>query len=174
VDVWSPSDNPTQQSPEIFVFSPGSKVGNVNSNLPNNHIINDNDTPSFLLSPPTVISSIPSIDHPPCFPSIDVDNLYEHPNMHTDLTNNYSNMVSFQSLQYGTTTLHMSPATTTGTFDTPHISQITTPFSSPHNGTISPLCGTTPHQSPDVDDVDLGQFTNITSQSDKLLSMIPD
>ncbi|CAG8531568.1 3120_t:CDS:2 [Cetraspora pellucida] len=155
IDVWSSSDNPPQQSPEMFVFSPGSKVGNINSNLPNNHIINNNDTPSFLLSPPTVKSSIPSIDHPPCFPSIDVDvdvdNLYEHPNMHTDLTNNYSNMVSFQSLQYGATTLHMSPATTTNTFDTPHISQITTPFSSPHNGTISPLCGTTPHQSPDVD-----------------------
>lgn len=90
IDVWTSSDNPPQQSPEMFVFSPGSK-----------------------------------------------------------------------SLQYGATTLHMSPGTAAGTFDTPHISQITTtPFSSPHNGTISPLCGTTPHQSPNVD---LGQFANITS-----------
>ncbi|CAG8607622.1 6892_t:CDS:2 [Dentiscutata erythropus] len=90
IDVWTSSDNPPQQSPEMFVFSPGSK-----------------------------------------------------------------------SLQYGATTLHMSPGTAACTFDTPHISQITTtPFSSPHNGTISPLCGTTPHQSPNVD---LGQFANITS-----------
>ncbi|RGB30772.1 fungal-specific transcription factor domain-containing protein [Rhizophagus diaphanus] len=60
-----------------------------------------------------------------------------------------------KNLSYGTT-LHMSPGTAaTNGF----LTQINTPFPSPPHGTVSPLCQT-PNESPNVD---LGQFTNITS-----------
>ncbi|GBC34759.2 fungal-specific transcription factor domain-containing protein [Rhizophagus irregularis DAOM 181602=DAOM 197198] len=60
-----------------------------------------------------------------------------------------------KNLSYGTT-LHMSPGTAA---NNGFLTQINTPFPSPPHGTVSPLCQT-PNESPNVD---LGQFTNITS-----------
>ncbi|CAG8527283.1 13106_t:CDS:2 [Acaulospora colombiana] len=68
-----------------------------------------------------------------------------------------------KNLSYGgaaAAALHVSPAANSGGFDIAHLSQISTPFPSPHNGTDSPLCGATPHKSPDVDH---DHFTNVTS-----------
>ncbi|RHZ43719.1 hypothetical protein Glove_880g8 [Diversispora epigaea] len=181
MDVWSSPATSSSDNQEIYVLTNESKVGN---NLYNNH--NTTNTVPSMLSPPIIKSSISSSstsspssssDHPPSStPSSSMNRHYTHPSLSSttdtadttidEVENNlynipkYSNIISFQNLSsYGgsTTTLHLPSAANSGGFEFTHLSQINnTPFPSPHNSTVSPLCGTAPHESPNMD---LGNFT---------------
>ncbi|CAG8479569.1 5649_t:CDS:2 [Acaulospora morrowiae] len=161
MEAWSAA---ATDSREIFSLMNGSKVGN---NFDNHHITN---TVSSVLSSPSFVKSFlplssslstlsPPINRSPSTTTtasaVDTEN-----NPYEILK--FSNTNSFQNLSYASaaTALHMSPVTNSGRFEISHLSQINTPFPSPHNGAASPMCGGTPHESPNVDP---GHFTNVTS-----------
>ncbi|CAG8432812.1 11492_t:CDS:2 [Diversispora eburnea] len=138
MDVWSSPATSSSDNQEIYVLTN-------ETSIPSSSLYTH---PSLSSTADTADTTINEVEN----------NLYNIPK--------YSNIIPFQNLSsYGgpTTTLHLPSATNSGGFEFTHLS----PFPSPHNSTISPLCGTTPHESPNID---LGSSTHSPNEFVNLIT----